>query len=440
VSVWVSLCFCQKRNRKKEDTMKRIVTLVAAAALLLGLAATASAELAVKAAGSWRVHGNVLKNFNDFDDDATEQTFDVRHRMRTQFRFVYNENVMGELYTEYGNVTWGRDAGQYNATDGTTIDVKRAFIQFRWPDTDMLITAGEQDITLPSSGAFSNIVLGGSDGSAIAISSPITDMVGLTVAYARLDDSTAPAHSTFDAYVAALPVSLDGMKLSPWFTYAQLGSQSDFAVDDQAEDGNFWWVGLGFNMDMLDPIMLYADFTYGSASDEVGDNSGWLIDVMGEFKGLDFAVLQLMAAYSSQNDDGDGAMPVVDSDFGVGGSLINGSSFSPGDLGPATPGFWLVGAAARNVTFVEKLSHDVIFLYAKGTNDENPGFGSGDAGSLPELTSDDSWLEVDFNTRYQIYESLAAVVELAYGKPSFDDDDVADDALMKASFGFLYKF
>ena len=190
-------------------------------------------------------------------------------------------------------------------------------------------------------------------------------------------------------------------------------------------------------MDMLDPIVIYADFVYGSADDGydglADGTSGFMIDAMVEFKGLDFATLQGFGVYSSQNDDGDGAMPFIDSDWTIGGSMINGSAFTT-DLGPATPGFWLAGVAARKISFLDKLSHDVIALYAQGTGDA-AGFGVVPNG----LTKDDSYWEVDFNTRYQIYESLAAIVELGYGKPDFDDGS-ADDAAMKAAFGFLYKF
>ncbi|WP_027367834.1 outer membrane homotrimeric porin [Desulfocurvibacter africanus] len=431
--------------------MKRFVTLVAAAALIMGLAATASAELAVKAAGAWRVHGNVLQNFGDFDDDTSStgaDTFTVQHRARTQLRFAYNENVMAELYTQYGNVTWGQGAAAYGATSsaaGSALLVKRAFIQFRWPDSDVLISAGEQDITFPSSGAFSNMVLGGDDGSAIAVSTPITDMIGLTVAYARLAEVAAPTSGNdADAFLAAVPLSLDGMTIAPWFSYGIIGQNSGLNSDD--ETANVWWAGAGFNMDMLDPIVIYADFVYGSADDGFGGlddgTSGWLADAMVEFKGLDFAVLQGFGAYSSQNDDGDGAMPIIQSDWGIGGTLIWGSAFTT-DISAATPGFWLAGVAARQITFIEKLSHDVIALYAQGTADSS-GDADGDgvadnAGVAPvALTADDSYWEVDFNTRYQIYESLAAIVELAYADYDLDTGDT--DPLMKAAFGFQYNF
>jgi len=429
--------------------MKRIFSLVAMAALVLGTVATASAELEVKAAGTWRVHGQVLDNFANFNDDVATGNGDgflAQQRMRTQFRFVYNENVMGELYTEYGNITWGQGAGEYgvrNNADANELHIKRAFIQFRLPDTDVLFTVGEQDITFPHSGAFSNMVLGGEDGTAIAVSAPITDTIGLTVAYARLAENTTggiTSGNNADAFLAAVPVTLDGMTIAPWFAYGLIGENSGFGDPAEGDNSNVWWAGAGFSMDLFDPIVVYADFVYGSADDGytglADGTSGFLVDAMVEYKGLDLLTPQVFFAYSSQNDDGDGALPAIYSDWGIGGTLINGSNFTT-DLGAALPGFWLAGIAARDISFIEKLSHDVIFLYAKGTGDI-AGFSAGQ-NDLPALTSDDSYLEIDFNTQYQIYESLAAIVELAYAKPDFDDGS-ADDALMKASFGFVYKF
>jgi len=434
------------RNTRKEDTMKRILAFVAMAALVLGTVATASAELDVKAAGNWQVYGNVWSNKADFDDGDADnrEGFTAAQRARTQLRFTFNENVMAELYTEYGTHFWGEGPAAYG--EKGSLNIKRAFIQFRLPDTDVLFTAGEQDITFPHSGAFSNMVLGGEDAGALVVSAPITDMVGLTLAYTRLVDTfdrtdTPPASNpssgtNADAFLAAVPVTLDGMTIAPWFAYGLIGENSGYGTPAEGDNSNAWWAGAGFNMDLFDPIVVYADFVYGSADEGFvngDDSSGFLVDAMVEYKGLDLLTPQVFFAYSSQNDDGDGALPFIQSDWGIGGTLINGSSFGAGDVAAAEPGFWLAGVAARDISFIEKLSHDVIFLYAKGTGD-TAGFGPA------ELTSDDSYMEIDFNTQYQIYESLAAIVELAYAKPDFDDSSKADDALMKASFGFVYKF
>lgn len=422
--------------------MKRILAFVAMAALVLGTVATASAELDVKAAGNWQVYGNVWSNKADFDDGDADnrEGFTAAQRARTQLRFTFNENVMAELYTEYGTHFWGEGPAAYGIKG--PLNIKRAFIQFRLPDTDVLFTAGEQDITFPHSGAFSNMVLGGEDAGALVVSAPITDMIGLTLAYTRLvENTTGPSSGTSaDAFLAAVPVTLDGMTIAPWFAYGLIGENSGFGDPAEGDNSNVWWAGAGFSMDLFDPIVVYADFVYGSADDGytglADGTSGFLVDAMVEYKGLDLLTPQVFFAYSSQNDDNDGAMPYIKSDWGIGGTLINGSSFGAGDVDAATPGFWLAGIAARDISFLEKLSHDVIFLYAKGTNDTNAGFGIVPAG----LTSDDSYLEVDFNTQYQIYESLAAIVELAYAKPDFDNSATPDDALMKASFGFVYKF
>jgi len=409
------------------------------AALLLGSVAPAWADLNVTAAGSWRVHGNFTSDGETF---GMTKDYGFFHRMRTQFRFVYTEAVMGELYTEYGNVEWGVDEGAFGVQD--SLDVKRAFIQFRWPNTDMLVTVGEQDVTLPHAGAFSNIVLGGDDGSAAAVSVPFTDMFALTAMYARhsindaIPDPTDPGETIpvtssniVDVFLAAVPVSLDGMTLTPWFTYVLAGENS--LLGDDA-----WIAGLAFNMDLFDPFIIYADFMYGDADDGgraglANGTSGWLADAMVEFRGLDFAVLQAFGAYSSQNSSGNDALPYIVSDWGIGGTLVNGSAFGEGDFGPAVPGFWLAGAALRSLNILPQLYHDLIGLVASGTASGTGGFLPNSAGEF--LTSNDTYWEIDFNHRYQLFESLAAIVELAYA-----DSGHFDDSILKGSVGFRYNF
>jgi hypothetical protein len=99
-------------------------------------------------------------------------------------------------------------------------------------------------------------------------------------------------------------------------------------------------------------------------------------------------------------------------------------------------GMWLAGAALRNITFMDDLSHELVFAYAKGTNAEE---------NLFMMTKKDTLWEVDFNTKYQMYENLALILELNYIKVNLDSmgierDNFAKDALMKGTLGFVYSF
>ena len=464
--------------------MKKLIALVALLGLVLGMAATASAELDIKGRGSWRVQFNLTDNLSDFDfdDDRGEDDYSVQQRIRTRFRFVFNENVLGELYTEIGDITWGRGAGDLN-TDGIAIEVKRAFIQWFWPETKVLFTAGLQNVDFPHSGAFNNMVFGGNDVGAFVVSIPVNEMIGVTLGYVRpIDGAGDGTNDEFDIIMAAVPVTMDGVSVTPFVAYSWLASRSDvlapvgssFATlvpqsifDTVSTDGNDdeeslhpWWIGVGSKVDMFDPFVFYFDFVYGAVANmdsaTIGATSyddpsvsGWMADLMFEYTGLDYFTPQLMFVYASGVDEDDaddgelGLLPVISSGFNIGGTLVGGSNFTT-DAGFPGGGFWLVGLALRDISFVEKLSHEIIFLYAQGTNDEDtaaPGF------LFSRFTADESYFEVDFNHRYQIYESLAAILELAYANLDTDDNDFEDtfdggdtDAVLKATFGFRYDF
>jgi hypothetical protein len=99
-------------------------------------------------------------------------------------------------------------------------------------------------------------------------------------------------------------------------------------------------------------------------------------------------------------------------------------------------GLWMAGAALRNITFMDDLSHELVFSYAKGNNAEE---------NIFMMTKKDTFWEVDFNTTYNLYENLALIVELAYIKVSLDSmgigrDQLAEDALMKGTLGVVYSF
>jgi len=73
------------------------------------------------------------------------------------------------------------------------------------------------------------------------------------------------------------------------------------------------------------------------------------------------------------------------------------------DCSSGAIGAWGVGAALRNITFMDDLSHVLVAYYAKGTNAEE---------NLFMMTKKDTFWEVDFNTKYNLYENLALILEL----------------------------
>jgi hypothetical protein len=461
--------------------MKRLAILAILAAFILGTVATASA-VELKARGSWRVHANWMDNY-DFDDDdpVSEDDFAVYQRARVWFDFVANENLKAVLGLEIGDVRWGDGAGAIG-TDQRAIEVKHAYLDFNLPDTEVNIKAGLQWIELPSSFG-SNIV--SKDMAALVVNVPFNDMIGLTVGWARpvdkyTDDTTYSNYylnattgvieenastkkeddlnDEVDVIFLSLPVKGDGFAVTPFYATALIGKDSGLAR--AGDDESPWWAGLNVKLDMMDPIVILADLDYGrwDTDDDTKDRAGWYFDLAVDYK-MDMMTPEVFFVYSTGEDgdnDGSELMPTLYTEvYGPTTFGFAGSSFGKADgiIGyKGTPagvnidltkdaglgiGLWALGFKLKDMSFMEDLKHDFILMYAKGTNDQV---------RVDEFTEKDSLWEVDFNTKYQMYENLAAIVELGYVKVNLSDDEMAnrdellDEAAWKMAVGFKYDF
>jgi hypothetical protein len=190
---------------------------------------------------------------------------------------------------------------------------------------------------------------------------------------------------------------------------------------------------------------------------------GWFVDFAVKYTGLDFVTPSLVFAYGSgENDDpndGSERMPALSYD---GGWSVGTHFFGNGPLGTdigdqAEMGFWTVGLQLEEITFIDKLSHSLYFVYAQGTNDHdlleknyNGGLQGGELGGIVygrTLFDKDNLYEVDFNHQYQIYDQLAAILELSWTYISYDEDTwekINPEAGVEQSWmfalGMLYNF
>ncbi|NDV28967.1 hypothetical protein FMR86_20240, partial [Desulfovibrio sp. JC010] len=119
------------------------------ACMVFGFAASASA-VDLEAKGKFQFQMNFIDNY-DFqsvkDGGDNEDDLNFWFRARAQFRFIANENLWGVLYTEYKTRVGSNNNGQVEGTDGdpaslNTLNVKNAYLQYRFPGTEILTTAG----------------------------------------------------------------------------------------------------------------------------------------------------------------------------------------------------------------------------------------------------------------------------------------------------------
>jgi hypothetical protein len=483
--------------------MKRFAILAIMAAFLLATVGTASAEVVVKAKGQFRVGAEIIQNFglnkgsagiDDTDD------FAINERARVDFRFVANENLEGIFYMEYGNANWGSPGVMaIGQSDAGTIEVRRAYVSFRWPDTDILFNIGLQNVALPA--AYSGGYVLNEDVSAATVSTPITDMFAVTAGYVRAydyastrgsagnDQPNADGHAAeeVDLGFIALPITPEGINFTPYFMYGYGGGNASagaagaslpstlkkglYGVNntDAAGQGfNMYWAGAALTVDMFDPIVVMADFVWGQKTSSVENlrRDGWFMDFAVEYTGLDFLTPRLVFAYGSGEDDdptnGSERLPALknDDNYHLGTTFFGGSKFCNGDMGGGNNqlGYWAIALQIEDISFLEKLSHSFYFVYAQGTNDHkllednwNSNLSTGTWGGITygrTLFDKDNLYEVDFNTEYQIYEELSAVLELGWVYVSYDNDSWEKvnasyggvEQAWKLCFGALYNF
>jgi hypothetical protein len=474
--------------------MKRLILLAAVLAFVLGMASMASAAT-IKASGQWALEFLFSDNFdmNDTDSKDGDGDFNVYQRARTQFDFIANENLKGVLATEIGTTRWGDPDGFHFHDHNASINVRRAYLDFMIPDTKIAVRGGLQGITLPVSYGTGNMILD-TEMPALVVSAPIIDEVSVLAGYGRLYDydnassTSGEGSSAFDTGFLAVPVKLDGFNFAPYFVYAYAGERALNGMVDSASNAatksdyqrilagligpgytvkgglNAYWAGTNFTMTYFDPIKVMADVAYGAANGAGGDEnerSGWMVDLAVDYTGLDFMTPEVFFAYTSgENDDtsdGSERMPALMSrNWGIGASTFFGNDpLLKGDHGFYNEqlGFWAAGLSLKNISFVDKLSHDFTVFYAQGTNDEKTANMKNGGIKLVKygqsLTEEDSIVEFDLNNSYKLYDELTFMVNFGYIINDYDEDtwtkagyaNAKDDSdAFKLSTGFMYSF
>ena len=167
--------------------MKRIVTLLLAAGLVLGAAAGSQAA-DIKAKGLWEFSWQV--GHNGFLKDSDGDNFTAKQRLRTQIDVIASESLKGVVFLEIGDTNWGSaKQGGALGTDGKEIKVRYSYVDWVIPQTDAKVRMGLQNFSLPGFVSNSPILGGGSaDGAGITISGQFTENVGASLFWLRAEN------------------------------------------------------------------------------------------------------------------------------------------------------------------------------------------------------------------------------------------------------------
>ena len=488
--------------------MKKLMTLALAAGMLLG-AATGASAIDFKAKGQWLMgfaagDGSFVSHTNQKGESkkAVDQddAFSAMQRLRLQLDAVASEALSGTVYFEIGDTTWGQNSsgGALGADSTSVVELKNAYIDWMVPNTDLKFRMGIQAIAMPN-------VAGGSavlddDVAGIVASYQFNENVGLTAVWARPfndnwdGDSSASNrwtpdgyqnyHDNVDLFALMVPLTFDGVKVTPWAMYGMIGANAWDGIDagtigkgnypqytmrpypyangvwgDNIKDintgkayGSAFWAGLPISVTAFDPLNIELDINYGYIESmgrysvmqqNTGDwrrgdtkREGWLVKALVEYK-LDWGTPGIFGWYSSGDDgnvkNGSERMPTI-SGCGNFMSFMGDANYGWGDgrlydKNLTYAGTWGVGLRLHDMSFVEDLKHSFRVAYWGGTNSPamakyvSTSYGW-DNGTVegPYLTTNDGLLEFNLVNSYQIYENLEANLELGYIVNMVDDD------------------
>ena len=411
--------------------MKKILTLMLAAGMLLGAAGGAKA-IDFKASGEWLVgfglgDGSLIKDM-DNKKYHHDDTFNAGQRVRLQLDAVASESLSGTVFFEIGDQMWGNaESGGALGADGKEVKVKNAYIDWMVPNTDLKLRMGLQAVAMPNVAGGSAIMDG--DAAAVVASYQFNDNVGLTALWMRpLNDNYTGTNAygngynnyldNMDLFALMLPLKFDGVELTPWAMYGMQGKNTRFNEGgvDTADGalgvtlpgylpgmnglalgntgkayGSMFWAGLPVAITAFDPLNIEFDVNYGyveamgrydvlkRGTDLVRGNSkreGWLVKALVEYK-MDWGTPGIFGWYASGDDgnvkNGSERLPSIAgagnfTSFMGDGNLAWGTGHNFYDNNLTYAGTWGVGLQIADVSFVEDLKHTFRVAYWGGTN------------------------------------------------------------------------
>ena len=450
--------------------MKRIVTLILAAGLILG--ATSAAQ-AVDFKISGLMQHRVSFADRNFAKGNGDDKMRAASRIRTQIDVIASESLKGVVFFEIGHQNWGKSAeGASLGTDGKEVKVRYSYVDWAIPQTDAKVRMGLQKYTLPNFTGIGSPILD-ADGAGINITNQFTENVAASLFWLRAENDNDPdmaehdAHDAMDFIGLTVPLTFDGVKVTPWAMYGAIGrdsfdgagSASGYGASetilaermlpigapallgaDIDRHGNAWWVGVASELTYFDPFRVALDAAYGSVDmGTVGkfdvERSGWFASILAEYK-MDYFTPGILFWYASGDDssstNGSERMPSIEGSWTASsyGFDDNYGRIACDMLGLSNDGKMGVYLQAKDISFMEDLTHVLRVGFIKGTNNtemaRNGGayISSADEGFGRQLymtTADKAW-EVNFDTQYKIYQDLTLGVELGYINLDLDEN------------------
>ncbi|MDY0258959.1 MAG: outer membrane homotrimeric porin [Desulfovibrio sp.] len=428
----------------------RVLWCVMALALLLGMGVADKAQaIDFKARGIWSMGYGIgdpsltedVTTKGDKKKVNNDDKFVARQRVLLFLDAIASENLMGSVQFKLGPQDWGKARqGSALGADGTNIKLTQAYMQWAVPQTALKMKMGLQYFSMPNAAGGSAVF--DTQAAAVVANYAFNSNVGLTALWMRpfndnysggsyngiLSSDKANYLDNMDLFALTLPLTFDGIKITPWVMPGMLGRNANkfdgFWQNGLGDGypavtlypylnkmggghglnvqklgstsktyGNVFWAGIPFKITAIDPWNFELDLNYGyveemgrfdvlkrnDANDVVRGSSqrqGWLAKALAEYK-LDWGVPGIFGWYASGDDgnvkNGSERMPSLcpygsfTSFFGD-GNMAWSPALNFMDKSLSYAGTWGIGAQIRDISFVEDLKHVVRVAYWGGTN------------------------------------------------------------------------
>ncbi|WP_346664784.1 outer membrane homotrimeric porin [uncultured Mailhella sp.] len=410
--------------------MKKLITLVLAAGLVTAATSPASAV-------DLKMDGEYLFQFQSGSEGFHGRNTDYAvQRLRLGMTLTASEQLSGYFQLQVGEHDWGSDTTGNNQG----VFMRQAYIDWVVPGTEVTIRMGRHAFDLPAYASTSTMI---ADlvGDGIVASVPLGERYNVTGFWTRLareangrgekSEVNAPKYDLFGLVGTA---KFDGFTASPWAIY---GTRGDFVNEEgvrynpdiMTEQGNLSGsgradmaiFGAGFEWKPFDPVTLALDAAYGRVEYSASpDQEGWYAVGKAAYA-MSFGEPTLLGWYSSGDRKGramnSGQIPIIYGDFNGTSTYFNAAWGILGGHRSSFGGTWGVSAQLNGVSFLENLSHDFSVTYFAGTNSKHNGaYGDG----YDYLTTEDSAVEFNMLSTYEIYKNLTTALELAYIVEDFD--------------------
>ena len=453
--------------------MKKLTRCIAIAVTVLFFMTAGAGAMTFDAGnmGSMQISGAFKACFGatqylDFVDDYSkgdDADFDATRELSFKAQWILNKNLKGVISFQIGEGDTGGYFGTNDALVGGEedgnfiIELDNLYIDFT-SDSGMNFKLGSQSFNMGEIAYGSNLFYEVPAG--VTFSAPFTDTYSLQAGWFRMtdlmDDTATNTDDQADFLFAKLPVTMNAVKFTPWVAYANIqedvianapsyyryayinypgllsGANAAIADPTPTDDVSAWYLGMTFGYDM-DALSVKASATYGDMDWETAtvdaNIAGYFADLVVDYK-MDGFTPEFFAFYGNGPDANDKDLnmmpmliggPTYTSSF-FGGSRFNDNMFDSHDTTVAVS-MWAVGFKLKDIKTGKKLSHEFQIMYAEGTAEDTIFESPNDI----LMNEDESVVEINFNSEYQIMDHLLFATELGY--MTFDEDSDYDEAV-----------